>query len=140
MQPSRAGLLFICILSLSLACVLQPVLTFCYDVENIQIQLSPNVLYLGSQGEVVTVHTDLPYASVKGASVFLNGVPISWWKSDDRGYFVAKFNIDQVKQEAGLVVGLNTVLFTGLTIDNVQFTGTRDLKVVSNDPKGNNLR
>ena len=86
-------------------------------------------LLFRTQG-IVTVHTDLPYSIVKGASVFLNGVPISWWKSDDRGFFVAKFDIDKVKYEAGLNVGENTVLFTGVTINDVQFTGEQILKVV----------
>jgi hypothetical protein len=82
------------------------------------------------KGEVVTIHKDLPYNIVKGATVFLNVVPISWWKSDDRGYFVAKFDIDKVKYEAGLVVGPNKVLLTGMTIYDVQFTGAQILKVV----------
>jgi hypothetical protein len=111
--------------------LLNPGVTFAYDVQNIQIQVSPNVLNIGSKGEVVTVHTDLPYSSVKGASVFLNGVPISWWKSDDRGFFVAKFDIDKVKYEAGLVVGVNKVILTGVTINDVQFTGEQILKVVN---------
>lgn len=110
--------------------LLNPGVTFGYDVENIQIQVSPNVLNIGSKGKIVTVHTDLPYSSVTGASVFLNGVPISWWKSDDRGFFVAKFDIDKVKYEAGLVVGDNKVILTGVTTNEVQFTGEQILKVV----------
>ena len=135
MKLSRTSWIMVLVLSVSMGWLLNPGVTFGYDVENIQIQVSPNVLNIGSKGEVVTVHTDLPYSIVVGASVFLNGVPISWWKSDDRGYFVAKFDIDKVKYEAGLVVGENTVLFTGVTINDVQFTGSQILKVVDNDPK-----
>ena len=135
MKLLRTSWILVCVFLLSMGWLLNPEVTFGYDVENIQIQVSPNVLNIGSKGEIVTVHTDLPYSIVKGASVFLNGVPISWWKSDDRGNFVAKFDIDKVKYEAGLVVGENTVLFTGVTIYNVQFTGEQILRVVVNDPK-----
>lgn len=135
MKLLRTSWILVCVFLLSMGWLLNPEVTFGYDVENIQIQVSPNVLNIGSKGEIVTVHTDLPYSIVKGASVFLNGVPISWWKSDDRGNFVAKFDIDKVKYEAGLVVGENTVLFTGVTIYNVQFTGEQILRVVDNDPK-----
>ena len=105
MKLSRTSWILVFVFSVSMGWLLNSGVTFGYDVENIQIQVSPNVLNIGSKGEIVTVHTDLPYSIVKGASVFLNGVPISWWKSDDRGYFVAKFDIDKVKYEAGLLVG-----------------------------------
>lgn len=131
MKLSRINLVLVCIFAVSMGWLLNPGVTFAYDVENIQIQVSPNVLNIGSKGEVVTVHTDLPYSSVKGASVFLNGVPISWWKSDDRGFFVAKFDIDKVKYEAGLVVGVNKVILTGVTVNDVQFTGEQILKVIN---------
>lgn len=135
MNAGRTRLFLLCVLSVSMVCCLTPGVIFGYDVENIQIQVSPNVLNIGSKGEIITVHTDLPYASVVGASVFLNGVPISWWKADDRGFFVAKFDIDKVKYEAGLVVGNNTVMLTGVTTSGSQFTGSQDLKVVDNVPK-----
>jgi hypothetical protein len=130
MKLSRTSWILVCFFTVSIAWLLNPGVTFGYDVEKIQIQVSPNVLNIGSKGEVVTVHTDLPYNIVKGASVFLNGVPISWWKSDDRGFFVAKFDIDKVKYEAGLIVGNNTIILTGVTTTNVQFTGEQILKVV----------
>ena len=136
MKLSRASWILVCVFSVSMCLLLNPGVTSGYDVQNIEIQVSPNVLNIGSKGEIVTVHTDLPYSIVDGASVFLNGVPISWWKSDDRGYFVAKFDIDKVKYEAGLVIGMNPVAFTGFLTDGGQFTGSQDLKVVDNDPKG----
>ena len=131
MKLSRTSLILVFVFSVSMGWLLNPGVTFGYDVENIQIQVSPNVLNLGSKGEVITVHTDLPYSIVTGASVFLNGVPISWWKSDDRGFFVAKFDIDKVKYEAGLLVGENKILLTGVTTSGVQFSGEQTLKVVS---------
>ena len=131
MKLSRRNWILVCVLSLSMGWLLNPGLTFGYDIENIQIQVSPNVLNIGNKGEIVTVHTDIPYNTVKGASVFLNGVPISWWKADDRGFFVAKFDINKVKYGAGLIIGNNTVMLTGVTINDVQFTGDQILKVVS---------
>lgn len=61
------------------------------------IRIAPNTLNLGSQGTVVTVHTDLPFSSVIAASVSLNGIDIQSWKADARGNFVAKFSLDAVK-------------------------------------------
>jgi hypothetical protein len=135
MKLSRTHLALVFVLSVGMCGWLIPGAAFGYDVENIEIQLSPNVLNMGSKGDIVTVHTDLPYAAVVGASVYLNDVPISWWKSDDRGYFVAKFAMDRVKTEADLVVGDNTVSFTGVTTGGVEFYGDQILKVVSIIPK-----
>ncbi len=61
------------------------------------IRIAPNVLNLGSNGTVVTVHTELPFSSVIAASVSLNGIDIQSWKADARGNFVAKFSLDEVK-------------------------------------------
>lgn len=131
MKLSRTSWILVCVFSVSMVWLLTPGVTLGYDLQKIEIQVSPNVLNIGSKGEIVTVHTDLPYSLVTGASVFLNDVPISWWKSDDSGFFVAKFDIEKVKYEAGLVVGENKVLLTGLTTAGVQFSGEQILKVVS---------
>jgi len=99
----------------------------------IQIDVAPNVLNLQNQGEVVTVHTDIAYNDVEGASVTLNGLEIYYWKSDDRGYFVAKFLIEEVK---GIVdIGYNTLTLEGITNDGEYFTGSQEIKVVSIIPK-----
>jgi len=135
MKLDRTSWIWVCVLVVSLGWMLNPAVALGYDVENIEIQVSPNVLNMGSKGTVVTVHTDLPYGIVVGASVFFNGVPISWWKSDDRGYFVAKFNMDIVKKDAGLNEGSNTVVLTGFTTTEVQFTGQQELTVIENEPK-----
>ena len=68
----------------------------CYGFD-IEIDISPNVLNIQSENTVFTVHTDIAYSIVVGETVFLNGVAIDWWKSDDRGNFVAKFVSDEVK-------------------------------------------
>ena len=68
------------------------------------------------QSTIVTVHTDIAYNLVVGASVSLNGVEIDWWKSDDRGNFVAKFDSDEIKTLDGLIIGdYNTLTLFGFT-------------------------
>ena len=101
----------------------------------ILIDVSPNVLNLQSNGTVVTVHTNVDYNMVIASSLFLNGVPISFYKSDDRGYFVAKFVMDDVKDLPLIIGELNTLLLLGATDDGLSFTGTQDIKVISVMPK-----
>ncbi len=100
------------------------------------IQISPNVLNIGSSGEVVTVHTDLPYAQVLVYSVFLNGVPIASWKADDQGNFVAKFDIQAIKTLNGLVIGGdNQMILTGATTSGDSFVGIDWVRVVNVIPR-----
>ena len=96
----------------------------------IDITVSPNVINIASQSTVVTVHTDIAYGLVVGATVKLNDVAIDWWKSDDRGNFVAKFKAADVK---GIVRPgeTATLTLTGGTIYGDTFTGTDSVKVVS---------
>jgi len=97
----------------------------------VDIQVSPNVLNISSMGTVVTIHTNLPYSLVAGASVSLNDVPIDWWKSDDRGYFVAKFDMLTVKQSAGLVLNeYNTLTLVGMMKDGEPFEGSSEILVI----------
>mgnify|MGYP001415072775 CR=1 FL=1 len=97
----------------------------------IDIQVSPNVLNLQNSGEVVTVHTDIAYGLVVGATVTLNDVAISWWKSDDQGNFVAKFNISDIKNLPLKIGDLNTLVLTGTTINGDEFIGSYDVKVIN---------
>jgi hypothetical protein len=102
--------------------------------------VSPSTLNIQSKGEVVTVHTDIPYSSVVGGTVILNGIPISWWKADNQGNFVAKFDMSDVKAlaEAGLleVPGENVLTLTGYTIYDEEFTGTQTIVVIDVQPAG----
>jgi len=108
----------------------------CYGFE-IEIDISPNVLNIQSKSTVVTVHTDIAYSLVVGASVFLNGVAIDWWKSDDRGNFVAKFESDEIKTLDGLIIGdYNILTLTGFTTGVEAFIGTQDVLVIDNVPAG----
>ncbi|HOP46543.1 MAG TPA: hypothetical protein PK874_02675 [Desulfobacteraceae bacterium] len=95
------------------------------------------MLNIQSSGTVVTVHTDIPYSQVAGASVSLNDVPISWSKSDSQGYFVAKFVMDDIKSLDGLIIGdYNTLTLIGYTLDYDTFIGNQDIKVIDIIPRG----
>ncbi len=136
-----------CFLLAALGLVYSPPHAFCAEDCNnptaIEIDVAPNVLNIGSQGEVVTVHTDIPFSSVLGATVSLNGIPIAWWKADNQGYFVAKFWIQDVKDlvmqlaEMGEmdIPGTVNLILTGYTSDGC-FSGYQDdITVIDVDPK-----
>ncbi|MEJ2622102.1 MAG: hypothetical protein P8163_18160 [Candidatus Thiodiazotropha sp.] len=109
-----------------------PMLAHAFDID---IQVSPNVLNIQSEGNVVTVHTDISYGSVDVYTVFLNSVPINTWKADDRGNFVAKFLMGEVKLLDGLIIGdYNTLKLIGDTWSGEAFSGEDDIKVLNNLP------
>jgi hypothetical protein len=113
MRLSRMQYFSTCALAITLCWFLYPSATLAFDIE---IDVSPNVLNIQSESTIVTVHTDIAYNIVVGASVFLNGVAIDWWKSDDRGNFVAKFESDEIKTLDGLIIGdYNTLTLNGFT-------------------------
>ena len=127
-------LVLVCCMALALVFFQAPAKCYGFDIE---IDVSPNVLNIQSQSTVVTVHTDIAYSLVVGASVFLNGVEIDWWKSDDRGNFVAKFVSDEIKTLDGLIIGdYNTLVLTGYTTGGDAFIGTQDIMVIDNVPEG----
>lgn len=105
------------------------------DVIEIDIQVSPHVINLSFQGDVVTVHTDIAYGAVAATSVTLNGVEIDHWKADDQGNFVAKFLVSAVKDLPLVIGSYNTLTMTGQTKDGMIFSGSEDIKVVKNIPK-----
>lgn len=124
----------VCCMALALVFFQNPAKCHAFDIE---IDVSPNVLNIQSQSTIVTVHTDIAYSLVVGASVFLNDVAIDWWKSDDRGNFVAKFLSDEIKTLDGLIIGdYNTLVLSGFTTGEESFMGTQDIKVIDNIPKG----
>ena len=124
----------LCCMAFALVFFQVPATCYAFDIE---IDVSPNVLNIQSQSTIVTVHTDIAYSLVAGASVFLNDVAISWWKADDRGNFVAKFSSDEIKTLDGLITGdYNTLVLTGYTTDGEAFIGTQDIMVIDNIPAG----
>ena len=126
----------VCCMALALVFFQAPAKCYGFDIE---IDVSPNVLNIQSESTIVTVHTDIAYSLVVGASVFLNDVAIDWWKSDDRGNFVAKFDSDEIKTLGGLTIGgYNTLTLNGFTIDGEAFIGTQDIMVRDNIPAGKN--
>ena len=124
----------LCCMALALVFFQAPAKCYGFDIN---IDVSPNVLNIQSESSIVTVHTDIAYNLVVGATVFLNGVAIDWWKSDDRGNFVAKFISDEIKTLDGLKIGdYNTLTLTGFTTDEEAFIGTQDIMVIDNIPAG----
>jgi len=118
---------------LSLLMVFSP--SASYSLET-TIDIAPNVLNIYSNGTVVTVHTGISYSLVDVYTVYLNGVAIQSWKADDRGNFVAKFSMDEVKNLDGLVIGdYNTLQLVGLLNDGEPFVGEQDIKVIAVLPR-----
>ena len=103
----------------------------------LEIEVAPNVLNLQNSGYIVTVHTDIAYGEVDAHSVHLNGVLIHSSKADNRGFFVAKFLMDEIQALEGLVIGgENELLLLGATVDDPPeaFSGTDWVWVVDNVP------
>lgn len=99
----------------------------------IEIDVAPNVLNIASSGTVVTIHTDIAYSAVDGATVTLNDVEIAWWKSDSRGQFVAKFNMEEVETLITAdVLELGEILLElkGITKLGVDFSGAQLINVI----------
>ena len=131
----------ICVIALMLIFLNVP--TECYGF-NIDIEVAPNTLNLGSQGTVVTVHTNIAYGSVVDdtvdVDVELNGIEIWWWKADNQGNFVAKFVMSEVKALADngdlTVPGENKLTLVGYTTEGAEFTGSETITVINVDPAG----
>jgi len=99
MRLSKTKMITGCCVLLLVGLLVSPAISYSddYDFE-IEIDVSPNVLNIQSQGTVVTVHTDIGFSAVVGSSVLLNDVEIQSWKADNRGNFVAKFFMDAIKE------------------------------------------
>ncbi|OGW39604.1 MAG: hypothetical protein A2X58_13180 [Nitrospirae bacterium GWC2_56_14] len=101
----------------------------------IQVNVSPNVLNIQSDGTVLSIHTDINYSLVVGTSVTVNDVPILFWKNDAQGYFVAKFDINQIKQLDGLKIGdYNKLTLVGYTTQGDTFIGSQEIKIIDKIP------
>ncbi len=125
------------LLALLIIGMLIPASVFSQQV--IEIQVSPNILNLQSNGVVVSIHTDIAFSDVDAQTVILSGVVIQSWKADNGGYFVAKFNMDDVKDIESLEIGeYNTLTLDGFKVNGDAFTGSEDVLVINNVPKGKN--
>ena len=100
-----------------------------------EIRIAPYTLNLRSEGTVVTVHTDVPYSDVDVYSVYLGDVAISAWKADDRGFFVAKFLMDDIKAIDGLVLNdYNTFQCVAVTVSGQPICGEAEVMVIARGP------
>ena len=115
-------------LGLAIAIFAAPAICSAFEIT---IEIAPATLNLQSHGEVVTVHTDVPYGDIDVYSVYLGGVSINAWKADDRGYFVAKFLMDDIKTIDGLVINdTNLFQFVALTIYDEEVWGEDEIMVI----------
>ena len=101
------------------------------DPITITIQVSPNVLNIQNQGTWVTVHADIPYSTVVGATVTLNGVEVKTTFADNQGNLVAKFVIADIKGLPLNIGEYNTLTLFGFTKDGGEFIGSSDIKVIN---------
>jgi hypothetical protein len=126
----------ICVIAIAVLFISGP--TECHGFE-IAIDVAPNTLNIESEGHVVTVHTDIPYAYVDGHTVTLNGISIQSYKSDNLGDFVAKFAMIEVEalvDEEILELGEITLTLVGHTTDDEVFTGSQVITVIQIVPEG----
>jgi hypothetical protein len=94
---------------------------------DIDIKVSPHVIVLESEGEWITVHTNIAFGSVDTSSVSLNGVPAALTKADLRGNLVAKFTQTDIK---AIVAPPETLLeLRGLTTGGEEFSGSETVEV-----------
>lgn len=124
-RPTRSTLV---VLALAWALLVLPAVASACDRD---IRIAPNTLNLRSNGTVVTVHTDVRYSQVDVYTVYLAGVAISTWKADSRGFFVAKFLMDDIKAIDGLRLNdTNTFQFVAATIDGDAICGEAEVMVI----------
>ena len=97
------------------------------DGEGDCITVSPNTLVLSSPDTIVTVHSNIPYASVNTVSLTLNGIPAIFTKADACGDLVVKFGRADVQ---GIVVpGIATLTLSGELKDSSPFEASDDITV-----------
>jgi len=108
-----------------------PVLCQADEPTIIDIVVSPSTINLDSQGVWVTVHADIPYSWVEGASVTLDGVPVNFTKADDCGDLVAKFTVESIR---ALFPNIDEPVEVNLTLcgDSLYgpFSGTDTVRVI----------
>ena len=135
------GLGVFCFLFLCDAFFLAPMQSYGDDnIIIIEIEVAPKTLNIENEGQWTTVHTDIAYGAVVGASVSLNEIPISWSKSDNQGNFVAKFVMDEVKTlvdaEFLTVGGENLLILEGYMQEGTKFIGSTTITVIDGEPAG----
>ena len=122
----------LCVGTLSLVALLAVILTSGVLAQDntIEVVVSPNVLNLKSNGGSVSLHTDIRYALVSDAELYVEGQlvePISTF-ADDRGDLVVKCNLDKVKDM--VAVGEATFVLNATTQDGL-YSGTDTIRVIA---------
>lgn len=130
----RGGILLV--FALTVVFLVSPYSASVAEARDITIRIAPNVLNLSNQGEVVTIHTGEPYSEIVGASVVVvpdsgDPVAINWWKSDNRGDFVAKFVMEEIKNIPGISADetYHFVLQATTTTGEI-LVGTADVRII----------
>ena len=94
----------------------------------VPIVISPSTINLESEGTWVTVHAEIDYSDVVGATVTLDGIPVKATFADNRGDLVAKFAVGDVR---GIVKpGMAQLTLSGTTRDGDTFSGTDTVRVI----------
>jgi hypothetical protein len=96
----------------------------------IEVVVSPNVLNLKSNGGSVSLHTDIRYALVSDAELYVEGQLVEriWTFADDRGDLVVKCNRDTVKDM--VAVGEASFILNATTQDGL-YSGTDTITVIA---------
>jgi hypothetical protein len=93
----------------------------------ILIQISPATLVLDSPGTWVTVHAEIAYGDVDHATLTMNGVELTYSKSDNCGDLVVKFAREDIQDIVSPPEA--TLVLTGLTVSGESFIGSQVIKV-----------
>lgn len=137
------GFLVVLCIALSIAFVQAP--KQCYARDEISIDLAQSIINLQSSINVITFHTNIKLYDVDCATVTLKSeteppasVPVYLCRSDSRGYFLAEFLMQHIKDlRDNLEIGEeNLFVLEGKTKDGSPFSGTQDILVVDNKPQG----
>ena len=96
----------------------------------VDLVVSPNVLNLGSNGGVVTLHAEIAYSAVVGTDLEVDGqsLPIASTFADSRGELVIKCRLATVKSM--VAVGDATFDLTVYT-GGATYTGTDTINVIA---------
>lgn len=101
----------------------------------LEIQISPATLVIASPGPWVTVHTNVPYSTVDGSTVELEGIPATSTFADDCGDLVAKFVRDDIC--AIVAPPEATLTLTGYKHDGEFISGSETIVVYERQNIGN---
>ena len=122
----------LCVGTLSLVALLVVILTSGVLAQDntIEVVVSPNVLNLRSNGGSVSLHTDIRYALVLDAKLYVEDQLVERISTfaDDRGDLVVKCNLDTVK---GMVAVGEATFVLEVETQNGLYSGTDTIRVIA---------